>query len=248
MNIQTRQTSEGIASALYRQQVEEADRICDEFAQSFWPMIGTANQCAYLAMDEAVDAMIEAGMMRHQVKVKAMKALQEFDRYDKAVRKHFNDFADDRYYLWADMTSRAALMLQPDVQKLYFAIKNVLDAHSVRNSEVYAKIQTACALITLAVLMYDTMAEQFQRRTPIRIAETFRGGRLTNCERLWLAVADITGRKVLQHVDLRNDEACQLGVRVILTKYQRAEFLNDAAGVALDLNPEIKRLVDEHRI
>lgn len=248
MNIQTRQTSEGIASALYRQQVDKANKLCDEFAQSFWPMIGTANQCAFLAMDDAVDAMTEAGMMRHQVKVKAMKALQEFDKYDKAVRKHFDDFADDRYYLWADMTTRAAERLQPDVQRLYFAIKNVLDGKGVKNSEALAKIQLTLALVTLSTLMYDTMAAQYQRQTPIRIAETFSRGRLTSCEQLWRAVATLTGRQVIQHVELSNDPTCKLGLQVILTKYQRAEFLNDAAGEALDLNPEIKRLVDENRI
>lgn len=248
MNIQTRQTSEGIASALYRQQVDKANKLCDEFAQSFWPMIGTANQCAFLAMDDAVDAMIEAGMMRHQVKVKAMKALQEFERYDKAVRKHFDDFADDRYYLWADMTTRAAERLQPDVLKLYSAIKNKMDGEGVKNSEALSKVQVALALVTLSTLMYDTMAAQYQRQTPIRIAETFNKGRLTACESLWRAVATLTGKQVLQRVNLRDDPACQLGVREILTKYQRADFLNDAAGEALDLNPEIKRLVNENRI
>ena len=241
MNIMTRQDEGRFASVIYRQQVAQADALCDEMAQHFWPMIGTANQTAYLAMDDAIEAMQEAGMMRQQVKVRARKAMQEYERYDKAVKRHFHEIGDDRYYLWADIVARAAEKLQPDVMKLYFVIKNRIDEQRVKNSVALAKIQTALALVTISTLMFDTMAAQYQRRTMIRIAETFRGGRLTAVESNWKAVGEITGRQVMQDVNLMDDEQCALGVQVILTRYQSAEFLNDAAGEALSLNPEIER-------
>ena len=240
MNIQTNINKNGIAAAIYRAQVEQAEALSDDMAQKFWPMIGTANQTAFYAMDDAIEAMEEAGMMRQQVKVKAQKAMQEYERYDKAVKRHFHDIGDDRYYLWADLVARAAERLQPDVTKLYFAIKNKIDGGGVRNSVALAKIQTALALVTLSTLMFDTMAAQYQRQTMIRIAETFQGGRLTAVERLWKEVGDITGRQVMQDVNLRDDPTCMLGVQVILTRYQSAEFLNEAAGEALRLNPEIE--------
>ena len=227
-------------NAIYRQEIEQADALCDEMAQHFWPMIGTANQTAYLAMDDAIEAMRDCGMLRQQVKVKAMKAVDEYERYDKAVKQHFRELGDDRYYLWADLVARAADRLQPDVTKLFFAIKNKIDGQRVRNSVALAKVQTALALVTLSTLMYDIMAAQYQRQTMLRIAETFRGGRLTAVESLWKAVGDITGRQVMQDVNLRDDPQCQLGVQVILARYQSAEFLNEAAGEALRLNPEIE--------
>lgn len=229
-----------ISNAIYRAQVAQADTLCDEMAQHFWPMIGTANQTAYLAMDDAIEAMRDSGMLRQQVKVKATKAIQEYERYDKAVKQYFHDLGDDRYYLWADLVARAADRLQPDVDKLFFAIKNRIDEKRCRNSAVLAKIQTAVALVTLSTLMYDTMAAQYKRQTMIKIAETFRGGRLTTVESNWKAVGDLTGRQVMQDVNLRDDPQCQLGVQVILARYQSAEFLNEAAGEALRLNPEIE--------
>ena len=229
-----------ITDAIYRAEMEKADALCDEMAKHFWPMIGTANQTAYLAMDDAIESMQECGMLRQQVKVKVQKAMQEYERYDKAVKRHFHEIGDDRYYLWADIVARAADMLQPDVTKLFFAIKNRIDEKRVRNSVALAKIQTALALVTLSTLMYDTMASQFQRRTMIKIADTFRGGRLTTVESNWKAVGDLTGRQVMQDVNLRDDPQCQLGVQVILARYQSAEFLNEAAGEALRLNPEIE--------
>lgn len=230
-----------ISDAIYRAQVAKANELCDEMAQQFWPMIGTANQCAYLAMDDAIEAMQGCGMMKQMVKVKATKAMQEYERYDKAVKHHFLELGDDRYFLWADIVARAADMLQPDVTKLYFAIKNRIDEKRVRNSVALAKIQTAVALVTLSTLMYDTMAAQYQRQTMIKIAETFRGGRLTTVESNWKAVGDLTGRQVMQDVNLRDDPQCQLGVQVILARYQSADFLNEAAGEALRLNPEIEK-------
>lgn len=229
-----------ISNAIYRAQVAQADALCDEMAQHFWPMIGTANQTAYLAMDEACEAMQECGMMKQMVKVKSMKAIEEYELYDKAVKQHFRDIGDDRYYLWADLVAHAADRLQPDVTKLFFAIKNKIDGQRVRNSVALAKVQTAVALVTLSTLMYDTMAAQYQRQTIIRIAETFRCGRLTAVESLWKAVGELTGRQVMQDVNLRDDPQCQLGVQVILARYQSAEFLNEAAGEALRLNPEIE--------
>ena len=241
MNINTRQNKNRIANALYLQQVERANELCEEMAQKFWPMIGTANMAAYQAMDDAVDMMRDCGMLRQQVKVKALKALAEYERYDKAVKAHFHSIGDDRYYLWADLVARAAGRLQPDIDKLFFAIKNKIDSYGVSNSLTYAKIQTALALVTLSTLMYDTMAAQFQRMTMIQIADTFRGGRLTACESLWKQVGEVTGRQVLAYVDLKDDPACILGVQVILTRYEKADFLNEAAGEALRLNPEIEK-------
>ena len=239
--IRTNNNKQTISNAIYRAQVAQADALCDEMARHFWPMIGTANQTAYLAMDDAIEAMRDCGMLRQQVKVKAMKAVDEYERYDKAVKQHFHDIGDDRYYLWADLVARAAERLQPDVDKLYFAIKNRIDEKRVKNSVSLAKIQTALALVTLSTLMFDTMAAQYQRQTMIRIAETFRGGRLTAVERNWKEVGDITGRQVMEDVNLRDDPTCQLGVQVILARYQSAEFLNDAAADALRLNPEIEK-------
>lgn len=240
MNIQTRNNGEHFARIIYQHQVERANELCDEFAQYYWPMIGTANYTAYCAIDDAVDAMRECGMMRQMVKVRAQAALREYERYDANARRHFKTVGDNHYSLWADIVIRAAERLQPDVQKLYFAIKNKIDAGRCKNSVALAKIQTGVALVTLATLMYDTMEQQYQRKTMISIGASFRGGRLTAVEQNWKAVGELTGKCVMQDVDLRDDEACRLGVEVILQRYQSAAFINDAAGEALELNPEFK--------
>lgn len=245
MEIKTRHDATSIACSLMRQQAEQYETLKEEMAKNFWPIIGTANQCAFMAMDDAMEAMQDCGMLRQQVKVKAQKAVREYEQYDRAVVMHFRDVDNDRFFLWADLVTRAATRLQPDVTKLYYAIKNVIDAKGVDNSVALAKIQTAMALISLSVLMFDTLADQFQRRTMLPIADTFRGGRLSAVERCWKAVGDLTGRQVLQQVDLSNDETCQLGINVILTRYQSAEFLNEAAGEALEHNQQFQNYVKQ---
>ena len=220
-------------------QVEKANHLSDEMAHQFWPMIGTANQCAYAAMDEAVEAMKECGMFRQQVKAKAQRAMLEFEKYEAAAHKHFDALGNNTWGLWQDLVCRASDKLQPDIQKLYFAIKNVIDKYGVKNSYALAKIQTALALVTMSTLMYDTMVEQFQRQTPISLKQTFSAGRLTASESCWRMVGYITGNQTLRDIDLAHDEACALGVRVLLAKYQSADFLNDAAGEALRLNPDV---------
>ena len=48
----------GVANdILMRSENEKAEKLADEVAKHFWPMIGTANQVAYEAIDEAVEEM-----------------------------------------------------------------------------------------------------------------------------------------------------------------------------------------------
>jgi hypothetical protein len=229
----------GVNDILMRSENDKAEKLADEVAKHFWPMIGTANQVAYEAIDEAVEEMRAAGMLRQQEKVKALKALQEYERYQKTAYEHFKAIDDDRYPLWQDLIANASARLQPDVKRLYFAIKNELDRCGVQNSRVYASIQTGLALVTLATLMFDTMMSQFQRQTLVNITHAFKPGRLTAMESCWKAVGEITGKRCLQDVNLRDNEQCRLGVEVILQRYEKADFLNEAAGVALRHNPDV---------
>ena len=239
--IATHISAAGISQSLARAEIEKANALYDEFAQHFWPIIGSSNQMAYIAMDEAVDALKEAGLFRQQVKQSAQRALAEYEKYEKLCTRHFKDYDDDRYYLWQDLIGRAAGKLEPDIQKLYFAIKSKIDRYKVRNAVALAKVQTAMALVSLANLLFDEMAAKFQRQTPVRIADNFKAGRITACESHWRLVGYFTGRTDLADVDLRNDPQCQLAVQVILTRYQAADFLNDAAKEALELNPDVER-------
>lgn len=245
MNIQTQHTKMDIAISLMQQQQEQAEVIYDEMAKTFWTMIGAANQCAFLAMDDAVEVMQQAGMFRQQVKRKAQQAISEYEKYEKSVYKHFTEQQDDRYYLWADMVSRAGEKMQSDMQKLYFSIKNVLDRYRVPKSDVHARIQAAMVMIDLACLMYDTMLQQFQRQTMIPLDYYFRRGRMTAAKNLWREVAHQTGRSILPHIDLNDDAACHTAIKVILERYKRAELLNEAAGEALKLNPECEKYITD---
>ena len=78
-----------ISQSLARIELNKAEDLYNEMAQHFWPTIGTANQCAYLAMDAAIDAMQEAGMFRQQVKRDAQRAVEEFHKYERLCLHHF---------------------------------------------------------------------------------------------------------------------------------------------------------------
>lgn len=248
-DISTTPTPQGILRAVYGQQTSKAYAVIEEMAKHFWPMIGTANQVAYLAIDEAVEAMTEAGMMKHMVKVHANNALKEYKKYERAAWSHYHEIGDDRYGLWQDLVGRAADKLQPDINRLLFAIKNVIDRAGVRNSMTLARIQAGLACITLSTLLYDTMVEKFQRMTTEPLAGHFAGGRLTAVENHWKAVGELTGKVVMADVNLRDDETCQLGIRVLLQRYEMADFLNEASHEALQLNPQVmKYLKDDEQI
>ena len=182
-------------------------------------MIGTANQLAYMYIEDAVESMKEAGTYIQKEKWHAQKAIEEYQKYERAAYNHFMETDGERYALWQDVIGRASAKLEPDVIKLHFAIKNVIDKSGVKNSKTLVDIQTALALISLAVMMYDTMEEQCQRKTLVNIRNSFRGGRLSAVENHWKMVGEITGRKVMRNVNLRDDPQCRLGMEVILMRY-----------------------------
>lgn len=245
MNIEVNSNADRIKSAIYRQQAVEYNRIVDEVAKQFWPKIGTANHIAFQAIDDAVEMMTDCGMMRQKVKVHAQKAIVEYHRYEFATWQHFKIMNDGRFALWQDLIGRAAVKMEPDIQKLHYSIKQVLDREHVENSEVMAQIQTGLALVTLSTMMFDILMESYQCHTMIDVAGMFMAGRLTAVERHWREVGEITGKQVMADVNLRDDKTCQLAVRVILERYQRADILNEAAGEALRLNPDVKVYVNE---
>ena len=234
-----------IARSVRSYQAMEAERLADEMAQHFWPMIGTANHMAFQAIDDAVEMMRETGMLRHKEKVHALRAVEEYHKYERAAYEHFMLIGGDRYALWQDLIGRAAVKMEPDVMKLHYAIKQKIDREGVGRSAVLAQIQTGLALVTLATLLFDTMMTTYQRQTMIDITSSFRAGRITAVESNWREVGELTGRQVMKDVNLRDDPTCQLAVRVILTRYQQADILNEAAGEALRLNPEAWKYASE---
>ena len=239
IQIQTRPSAEGIVNSLYSQQQERAEDMIDQMAKNFWPMIGTANQLAFMAIDDAIEAMKEAGMWKHQEKVKAQKAVEEYHKYEHKAWLHFTEIDDDRYPLWQDLIGRASLKLEGDVTNLYSAIKDVLDKNRVEHADALAKIQVGVALTSLATLMYDTLEAQFQRQTVIDLHRVFGAGRITATCNNWKAVGELTGNRVLKDVNLRDDPACKLGIEVIMSRYETAAFLNEAAEEAIKCNPQI---------
>ena len=245
-NIRMNTSAINIQRTLVMQQICRREQLQEEMARHFWPVIGTANQVAYMAIDDAVEAMRERGMLRHNEKRHAQMAVEEYHRYERAAYEHFAATGDDRYTLWQDLIGRAAERLQADVQRLFFAAKNVLDREGVKDSDVMAYIQTALALVTLSTLLYDTLLKEYQRQTMLPMGDMFAGGRLTGVERHWMSVGEITGRRVMKTVNLRDDEACQTGVRVILNRYQQADFLQEAAREALELNPSAMRYINDN--
>ena len=83
MMIQTCGSGRVCSDILMRAENVKAEKLGDEVAKHFWPMIGTANQVAFQTIDEAVDMMRETGMLRQREKVMALKALDAYERYQK---------------------------------------------------------------------------------------------------------------------------------------------------------------------
>jgi len=220
-----------------------ADHLIEGLGKTFSVTIGTINQIAENAIDTAVDAIIEAGLNNFAIKMYINKVYEDFSHYKK---KHCR-MLGDRNYLWQDMTRLAADSIEPDVLKLKYSIKSVLDKNNIDRSGLRADVFTADALIQTAVSSYDHLVGAFQKQTLWKIDCDFRHARLIKAQRAWAYISkfmEYTGKREVD-INLNTDPQCELAMKIIINRFTNHDFLNDSAGEALRLNPMMSKYAKE---
>lgn len=221
----------------------KAADVYDLTAKTFWPMVGTANQSAYDAVTDAYDVIDEAGLMRRDVKKHCNESMKSFENYLRQGRLALGD----RYYLWSDMTVNASAGLKDDVERLRYSIELTLQKNKVTDARLRSYVFLAQAMVDMSVMIFDTLMEEAQKQTAWDITSSFMPARMGAVKRAWGAVAEHFGRTEGM-IDLNKNENCQIGMKVILTKYQTMDFMDSAAHKALRYNPDMtKYLTEEER-
>lgn len=124
-------------------------------ASLFYIVIGAVNDLASHAMTDAVEAVRKSRHYRHSVKYHIREAQRKFDDYERMMKEQLTD----RFPLFMDITDEVYEMIRPDMERLYFSFKSELDKHREPESELKARMETAIAMLDLAVYMFDRFFE-----------------------------------------------------------------------------------------
>lgn len=138
---------------------DKANDLRGEFIRNFWPVIGTANQCAALWLLDCYDELEDAGLLKKEIKKSANSCSKAIDTYYRTARLSLGD----RFPIWSDLCNNATHNIYPDCMKLYYCVKSAIDRNEHSSdipSEIRAKVFTVHALIQVANAMYDSLTKK----------------------------------------------------------------------------------------
>lgn len=111
---------------------------------------------AYISMmaseqwNNAVDALEDSPLYKHQAKRRAKQASQAWETYWKYVHLAFQD----KYQLYIDFANKLYKATERDAEILYFSVKREIDRYKQPLSDVKARIMTAYKLAEICVTFY----------------------------------------------------------------------------------------------
>lgn len=222
---------------------EWAGKLHDEMELKFPPLIGTANQLAANAFYDTYDLLVERGLVRQALKTPVNKTASDWERYQSASKRYFGD----RWYLLQDVVTIATNDLAGDTFKLGMSIKQVMDKHRIKDSDICSSVHLTQTLLDIAVGYYDVFVGRYQSKTCLDITKDISFVRLGDMQKRFMPVT-----RHFSHcngiVDLNTDPTIRLGVK-ILTKYiMDGDIINEAARKAMHLNPDMAKYAkEEHK-
>lgn len=206
----------------------------------FWPLIGTVNQIAGDAFFDAYDLLDERGLIKQSLKKPVNNTLKDWKKYQKTVQRSIGD----KWYLWQDVVNIASHNINPDIIKLHMSIKRAMDRDRVSDTDLRSAVHLTQTLLELSTMFFDSYLHQFQAKTMLDISKDFMFGRLTDMFCHWKPVT-----RYFSHcknvIDLNEDPNVKLGVSIIIKRFSDTSFINDAAGKAMHLNPEMAKYAME---
>lgn len=178
---------------------------------------------------------------RHTVKHRLRMAIREFEAYE---RLHYSGFGE-KYALFLDYLNEAEDEMMPDIQKMYFSFKQVLDKAKEPQSELFAKIEVALDMIRICCKMYDYFIDDCRQRTGLNFDHFLRPARLDGSLYWMCELEKIVCRTGGKDISLAADDNCRLGVGVILRKLGNEEMFLRLCNRALEYHPEQREQLSE---
>ena len=197
------------------------------------------NDIAHSSAFDLVHYMKKQPIYRHKIK-KIVNTLEKHLKKYTSLMKTLSTTKDGVFY--ANICDNMTDILDGDVIKLEYSIKNVLDKNSIENSSMLAKIETARCLCWGSCINIDMRQSEIRKEIPVDLSDM----RMTDISHQIELLADILFSNKPRTVDFNKDENCLLAFRIIQKKLLNgkniAECINQASSEGEEFIPSDKEL------
>ncbi len=220
----------------------------------FYVVAAATNELASVAVFDAMDTLRRNGFHGNREARKwATKCEKDIHSYETTMRIRLQDASRrmgtvaedgrDKYTLWLDTTDRVDEEMKPHMDRLYYAVKMVMDRYSTPHSETLARMWTAHIMLQFAIRQFDTIFSDQKSRTGISLRGAFASGCMTGQLKAWHHALEALDRQLCPKdapdVVLDQDPAVRTGVRAIYNKLNDPDLYNRGAEYGISLNPEV---------
>ncbi len=220
----------------------------------FYVVAAAANELASVAVFDAMDTLRRNGFHGNKEARKwATKCEKDIHSYETMMRIRLQDASRrmgtvaedgrDKYTLWLDTTDRVDEEMKPHMDRLYYAVKMVMDRYSTPHSETLARMWTAHIMLQFAIRQFDAIFSDQKSRTGISLRGAFASGCMTGQLKAWHHALEALDKQLCPKdapdVVLDQDPAVRTGVRAIYNKLNDPDLYNRGAEYGISLNPEV---------
>ena len=200
-------------------------------------MIGIANEVARIAISDAIDAIKRAGLYRQKTKQLCNETFRRQERYESIHNRNF----DDRLKLWLDYLDGTEDEYRRHIFNIYMAVKQALDRHRQRDTELKARIECGRICAELAVGQYDALMQDLKEKFGADYSPLFIDGRYDGPLYTWKQLCDIYIKtdNPDEYINLNDDANLRLAADVLARKLSDAELLNRIGKHAIEQNLEV---------
>lgn len=216
--------------------LEEVEDVFNKLKGTLNIVVGAANTVAGKLLVDLDEWMRDnTTIYRQKVKHHLKMAIRAFEAYEKL---YYRDFKD-KYEFFLDYLNEAEDELMPDIQRMYFSYKQVMDKAKEPQSELFAKIEVACDMFCICCEVYDRLIDDCIQRTGLNFDPYLNAARLTGSlhwmKELEKLVCHTTSGK---NISLADDANSRLAVDVILRRLGDEDVLTRICSRALSYHPE----------
>ena len=200
-------------------------------------MIGIANEVARIAISDGIDAIKRAGLYRQKTKQLCNETFRRQEAYEAIHNQNFGD----RLKLWLDYLDGTEDEYRKHIFNIYMAVKQALDRHRQRNTELKARIECGRICAELAVGQYDALMQDLKEKFGADYSPIFIRGRYDGPLHTWKQLCDIYVKTddPADYINLNDDANLRLAADVLARKLSDADLLNRIGKHAIEQNLEV---------
>lgn len=202
-------------------------------------MIGVANEVARIAISDAIDVIKKQGLFRQKTKQLCNETVRRQEAYEA---KHNQDFGE-RLKLWLDYLDHTEDEYRKHIFNIYMAVKQLLDHHRQKDTELKARIECGYICAQLAVGQFDALMDDLKQKFGVDYSPLFQDGRYDKPLHTWkqLSAIYVKTDDPDDYINMNDDKNLRLAVDVLARKLNDGDVLNRLGKYAIDHNMEVAR-------